>query len=180
MHVDVLRELEAAALAVFALYLTILGAWDLKTRHVPNFLTLPGIGIILLWRVVRMVLLTRSDLSIMPELTFILYWIGVWMLWVGRAMGGGDAKVLMILFGVFPNVQFLALLLAVTGLTMTLVLLWRYGRRRRIGLLVSGFVFRLTNGRLFPTEAELSSEGEPTAFLFAGAGMIMIVLSSLP
>ncbi len=174
-----LKDLEAAALATFAIYLAILGAWDLKVRRIPNFLTLPGIGAVLLWRVFRMILLARSDLPILPELAFVPYWIGVWMLWTAGAMGGGDAKALMVLFGVFPTMRFLLLLLIVTGLTMALVLLWRYGRQRRIGVFVSSLVFRLTNGRLLPTKAELSSEGEPTAFLFAGAGMIMIILLSL-
>ncbi len=177
MQTDVLRELETVALAVFALYLAVAGAWDLKTRRVPNFLTLPGIGVVLIWRTIRLVWMAHAGLPVLPELAFVPYWAGVWMLWTGRMMGGGDAKLLMILFGVFPTLQFLFLLLAVTGLTMALVLLWRYGRRRRIGLFISSLLFRLVHRRWFPTEAELSSEGEPTAFLFAGAGMIMIVLS---
>jgi len=178
MH-EVANLLEPVGWSVFALYLSLVGAWDLKTRRVPNSLVLPAVGIVLFWRAVRIVVLLHVGLSAMPELAFVPYWVGVFMLWRLTIMGGGDAKLLMVLFGVFPAVEFLLLLLAVAGLTMAAVLAWRYGRRRRLGLLVSGLLFRLRHGRIFPTESELTAEGEPTAFLFSIAGMVMIVLVSL-
>lgn len=170
--------LEPVGLALLAVHLAVVGAWDLRTRRVPNGFTLPGIGLVLLWRAVRVVALARAGLPLLPELAPVPYWAATWALWAAGMMGGGDAKLLMLLFGVFPTPRFLGLLLAVTGLTMAAVLTWRYGRRRRIGLLVSGLLFRLTHGRLFPTEAELAAEGEPTAFLFSAAGLAMIALLS--
>jgi Flp pilus assembly protein protease CpaA len=179
MHADVTTDLRSVSYALFALYLAVVGAWDLRTREVPNFLTLPGIALVLLWRAIRVGVLFTKGMPFSSELAFVPYWIGVWMLWLGRAIGGGDAKLLMVLFGVFPRTEFLAVLVAVTGMTMAAVLLWRYGRRRRIGLFLSGLLFRLSHGRFFPTEAELEVGGEPTAFLFSAAGMVMVVLSSL-
>ena len=172
--------LRPVALSVFALYLGVVGAWDIRTRRVPNVLVLPAIGLVLFWRVMRVVVAVRIGLlPVLSELAFFPYWAGTFMLWQAGMMGGGDAKLLMVLFGVFPDVEFLGLLLAMTGLTMAAVLAWRYGRRRKLGLLVSGFLFRLRHGRIFPTEAELTAEGEPTAFLFSAAGMVMIALVSL-
>lgn len=172
-------SLEPVVLAVFTLYLALVGAWDLKTLRVPNRLTLPAMVAVLLWRAVRIVLHARAGLPVLPELALLPYWAGIWMLWQVSMMGGGDAKLLMVLFGVFPKLEFLGILLAISGLTMALVLVLRYGRRRKLGLLVSGFLFRLTHGRLFPTEAELAAEGEPTAFLFSIAGMVMVLLEAL-
>ena len=179
MHAEAAADLRAASYALFALYLAAVGAWDLKTRNVPNFLTLPGIAAILAWRAIRVGVLFAHGIPFSQELAFVPYWLGVWMLWLGRAMGGGDAKLLMVLFGAFPRTEFLVVLVTVTGLTMAAILLWRYGRRRRIGLFLSGLLFRLSHGRFFPTEAEIEVGGEPTAFLFSAAGMVMIVLSSL-
>lgn len=180
--------LEPVALGVFALYLSVVGAWDIRTRRIPNALVLPAIGLVLLWRALRIGLKIAEVIyvgslpiltELLTELNFLLYWVGIFMLWQAGIMGGGDAKLLMVLFGVFPAIEFLGLLLAVTGLAMAAVLSWRYGRQRKLGLLISGFWSRLRQGQFFPTEAELTAEGEPTAFLFAVAGMVMIIWVSI-
>lgn len=173
------RDLEPVGLALFAIYLAVAGAWDLKTRRVPNFLTLPGMGIVLLGRVIRIGLQIHAGVLAQAEMAFIFYWAGIWILWNAGLMGGGDAKLLMVLLGIFPTLEFLTLLLAVSGLTMAAVLVWRYARRKRLGIFIKGFFTRLTHGRIFPTNAELDAMGEPTAFLFAAAGMIEIILLSL-
>lgn len=173
------RDLEPVALALLTIYLAVAGVWDLKTRRVPNFLTLPGMGIVLLGRAIRIGIQVHAGTLAQAEMAFLLYWAGIWMLWSAGMMGGGDAKLLMVLLGIFPTLEFLLLLLTVTGLTMAVVLVWRYARRRRLGILIKGIWMRLTHGRIFPTDAELEAMGEPTAFLFAAAGMIKIILVSL-
>lgn len=176
---EAIGELQAVVWALLSLYLAVVGAWDLRTRCIPNGLILPGVGLVTAWRVVRVILAGRCGWPVLPEMGFLVYWAGVWALWMARVVGGGDAKVLMFLFGAFPTLQFLALLLTVTGGAMAAVLVWRYARRRRLGLLLWGFLFRLTSWQLFPTQAELAAEGEPTAFLFAAAGIGMVLLLSL-
>ena len=164
------------ALAVLAIYLMIVAAWDLKTLRVPNWLTLPVLAGVLIWRIVRVVIALRGGNALPGELGFLLYIFGVWMLWSAGMMGGGDAKLLMILFCVFPAPGFLALLLFMSGATMLTVLICRYARHGRVGKLASNILFRVQHGLFFPSDAELEAEGEPTAFLFSVSGMAWIVL----
>lgn len=167
------------AMGLLAIYLTVVGVWDLRTRKVPNFLTLPAMGLVLVWRAVRIVLAVRHGQPVSPELTFIWYWLGAWLLWSLGAMGGGDAKLLMVLFGIFPTGRFLALLLVVSGSIMALLLMWRYWQQKRLGMFFKNLWVRARMGRFFPNRRQVELEGEPTAFLFSLAGMVMILIASL-
>lgn len=168
--------------AVLALYLALLGAWDLRTRLVPNKLVLPGIGAVLVWRLARIAYMLHAGLFDWSELSFLIPWaIICFVIWPMRVFGAGDGKLLMVLFGVFPTIEFLVVLLIVSGVIMLAVLVIRYGRRRRLTQLVAWLTVWLYGhgGRLRPTRAELDVLGEPTAFLFALAGMIhMIMIAS--
>jgi prepilin peptidase CpaA len=172
------QSLTAVGYAGLAVYLTVVAAWDLKARRIPNRLTLPALGAVLLWRIGRVWWAIADGRSVGPEFAFLVPWaVLLLVVWPIRVMGGGDVKLLLILFGVFPTFEFLVLVLLVSGVIISSVLLWRYGRRRRVGQLCSWLVGRLFGGRLAPTQEELDTGiGEPTAFLFAAAGMLMIVL----
>lgn len=176
---DAAQLLQPVALSLLALYLAAAGVWDLRTRRVPNFLTLPALALVLAWRVARIVIAVRAGQPALPELTFMVYWAGIWPLWVAGAIGGGDAKLLMVLFGIFPTGQFLALLLTVSGSIIALALMWRYSQQRRLGMFFKNMWMRARMGRFFPNRQQVEMEGEPTAFLFSLAGMVMILVQSL-
>lgn len=171
--------LQPVAMSLLALYLVVVGVWDLRTNRAPNFLTLPALGLVLVWRAARMALAAHSGSPALQELAFAPYWLGVWLLWSLGAMGGGDAKLLMVLFGIFPTGQFLALLLTVSGSIIALALMWRYSQQRRLGMFFKNMWMRARMGRFFPNRQQVEMEGEPTAFLFSLAGMVMILVQSL-
>ena len=159
------------------LYLVVVGMWDLRTRRVPNGLTLPALGGVGIWRVWQAVEGVRVRGEIPQELVSLLvYWAGTYILWALGAMGGGDAKLLMVLFGIFPTRQFLILLLGISGGIMALALVWRYARRKRLRALLRGMMYRIALMKLFPSREEVEMDGEPTAFLFCIAGIAMVIL----
>lgn len=160
-----------------AAFLTLAGGWDLKARRVPNWLTLPALAVVLAWRAARFVLSSARGAPGAAELTFLVPWaVIVLALWPLRVFGGGDCKVLMVLFGVFPTWDMFILALLVSGLVIGVVLIWRYAHQRRLGHLAIWLWSRLSTGQLRPTDEELAARGEPTAFLFAAAGLCMLIL----
>jgi Flp pilus assembly protein protease CpaA len=169
----VLSALGEVALAVF---LVTAAAWDLKTRRVPNWLTLPAVGAVLVWRVVRFVISCRLGQCMPSEFTFLFAWVFILVvLWPLRVFAGGDCKVLMVLFGVYPTIEMLVLSLVISGLVIGIVVVWRYARSHQLRTLGGLMWTRLMGKRGLPTEAELAM-GEPTAFLFSAAGLCMLIL----
>ena len=66
---------------------------DFKTRLMPNTITYP----LMLIGLVRAIAFRDG--------IFLLYWAVLFALWMVRFMGGGDAKLLMGLFGLYPDFQ---------------------------------------------------------------------------
>jgi len=84
-------------------YLVLAAVWDLRTRRVPNWLTLPLLAGVLAWR------LAQLDFAFVP---YCCACLGAWLV---NSLGGGDVKLLMVLFGLFPQVELFYLLLIVAS-----------------------------------------------------------------
>lgn len=184
------RMLVSASLAVFALVLVLPGTLpipaeissrvafvgiaalfaqislnDFKTRRVPNTVTYPLMAI----GIVR-AMAYRDGI-------FLLYWAVLFALWTARFMGGGDAKLLMGLFGLFPDFQlawFVAVSILVTGLPY---LAYKYRHQwRTIPRALQRVLWRLVTLQFLPSQAEFEKEAVPYAFSFCLAGAVYLLL----
>ena len=105
--------------ACLLLWLIIVSAVDVVRREVPPWLDLPALGLALACRAlggVRAVALT------------LVVWAVLFSLWEARVIGGGaDARVLMVLLGLYPDPRLVALL----GLALFLAAAGVLALRRR-------------------------------------------------
>jgi len=98
-------------------YLAIIAFYDLKFQIIPNWLTLPVMAGALFWQ------FRESQwvaFSVLP------FWLGAFALWLAGLYGGGDAKLLMALFALWPRTDFL---LVEAGLSLLIgipLLIWKY------------------------------------------------------
>jgi Flp pilus assembly protein protease CpaA len=143
-------------------YLIVAAVWDLRTMHVPNWLTLPVLVAVFGWRVFEL------------EFAFVPFWVGSLIAWHLNAIGGGDAKVLMILFGFFPNATLFYLFLIVAGVELLIVLVLRYARAGSLHVLARRLAFQVSRLDFFPTSEEIEMNGEPFTFFISLAGIIYI------
>ena len=135
---------------------------DFKTRRVPNAVTYPlmAMGIV------------RA--TAYRDGIFLLYWAVLFALWTVRFMGGGDAKLLMGLFGLFPDFQlvwFVAVSILVTGLPY-LAFKYRYEWRT----IPRALFWRLITRQFLPSQAEFENEAVPYAFSFCLAGAVYLLM----
>jgi Flp pilus assembly protein protease CpaA len=129
---------------------------DFKTRRVPNVVTYP----LMMVGVVRAIAFCDG--------IFLLYWVVFFTLWTTRFMGGGDAKLLMGLFGLFPDFQLawlVALCILVTGLPY---LAHKYRHQWRT--IPRALFWRLVTRQFLPSQAEFEKDAVPYAFSFCLAG----------
>jgi Flp pilus assembly protein protease CpaA len=134
---------------------------DFKTRRVPNAVTYPLMFI----GIVRAIAFGDG--------IFLLYWAVFFTLWSARFMGGGDAKLLMGLFGLFPDSQlawFVAVSVLVTGLPY---LAYKYRHQWRT--IPRTLFWRLLTRQFLPSQAEFEKDAVPYAFSFCLAGGIYLL-----
>ena len=94
--------------------------------------------------------------------------------WKLNVMGGGDAKLLMVLFALFPTYNFaLTFCFVVLVALLPLLVLQHWGKRPLDALWE--MVLRLRTG-LFPTRQELEKTGKPYAWVFCLPGVIYLWL----
>lgn len=135
---------------------------DFKTRRVPNTVTYPLMAI----GIVRAIAYRDA--------IFLLYWAVFFALWTTRFMGGGDAKLLMGLFGLFPDFQlawFVAVSILVTGLPY---LAYKYRHQWRT--IPRALFWRLITRQFLPSQAEFEKEAVPYAFSFCLAGAVYLLM----
>jgi len=152
--------MNAWLLAALALWLGAMSVYDLKTRQVPNWLTLPPLLGVLAWQLAH----GWQALIPLPAL---------YLLWRLNIMGGADAKVLMALFGLWPTVDFLLFFCLGYLAIMLPVILWRHRRRLR-GL---GWRILATLQGGFPSEEELEMHGLPAMPVYSAVAMAYAALS---
>lgn len=134
---------------------------DFKTRRVPNVVTYP----LMMVGIVRGIAFCDG--------IFLLYWVVFFTLWTTRFMGGGDAKLLMGLFGLFPDFQLawlVALCILVTGLPY---LAYKYRHQWRT--IPPALFWRLITRQFLPSQAEFEKDAVPYAFSFCLAGGVYLL-----
>jgi Flp pilus assembly protein protease CpaA len=135
---------------------------DFRTRLVPNAITYP----LMLIGIMRAIAFRDG--------IFLLYWAVFFALWTVRFMGGGDAKLLMGLFGLYPDFQlvwFVAASILVTGLPY---LAYKYRREWRT--IPRAIFWRLITRQFLPSQAEFEKEAVPYAFSFCLAGTVYLLM----
>ncbi len=141
-------------------YLIVAAAWDLKRGIVPNWLTVPALAFAGGWQLYQ------------GQWEFLQSWAAIFTLWMLRFFGGGDAKLMMALFALFPGVDFLvAFCWVAVAATLPQIVLkyWRTSPlvvARRLG-------FRLATG-LLPGEGELEESGVRSTWIISLAGMLYV------
>ena len=150
------------------LWLAVLSLWDRWQRRVPNWLVLPSMGAAFLWQV-YVSIVQRPN----PVVFVVIAWIVVFAMWRGHIFGGGDAKLLMALFALFPTIDFLVLFSAVVCLTSIPLLVLKYVRPGA-GSPLQRAHQRLVGRHLLPTAEELRTEGRPHCWTFALPGVIYL------
>jgi Flp pilus assembly protein protease CpaA len=104
------------AVTALTLWLAAMSACDLRTRQVPNWLTLPPLLGILGWQLAH-----GCWLALLPLPVF-------FSLWHVQVLGGADAKVLMSLFGLWPTLEFASFFCLGYVLVTLPLLAWRRWR----------------------------------------------------
>lgn len=125
---------------------------DFRIHRVPNWITYP------------LMLVGVARAMVIMDATFLAYWMILFSLWQIRFMGGGDTKLLMGFFGLFPDVQLawvMAISILVTGLPY---LAFKYRREWRS--LPRTLFVRLITRQWLPSPAEFEKEAVPYAFSF--------------
>lgn len=141
-------------------YLLLAAAWDLRTLQVPNWLTLPAMAGVLVWR------LAHVDVSFLP------FWAACLLSWYVHALGGGDVKLLMVLFGLFPEVELVYSFLMGAGVILTLLVLWRRARSRKLRTFFVSLGNRILTFDIFPSDKPLQEQGEPFTFVISFVGIL--------
>jgi len=140
-------------------WLVAAAAWDWRTGLIPNWLTMPvvaGVGALRFYQ---------------GHWYVLIIWVLLYLVWRVNFVGGGDAKLLMGLFALFPTDAF-ALLFGVVVLAVTVpaILLKHWGKHPlRLMQEVAG---RLSAGKLLPTREELEQQGRRYAWSFCLAGIV--------
>jgi Flp pilus assembly protein protease CpaA len=147
---------------ILSAYLALAAVWDLRTRRVPNWLTLPLLVAVLAWRVARW------------DWAFVPYWCGCLAAWLLNSLGGGDVKLLMGLFGLFPRVEMFYLLLVFAGIGIGVVLVARHLRARSLRAWLISLAGRVVRLELFPSRSEMEAGAEPFTLLISLAGVAYV------
>ncbi len=135
---------------------------DLQEERIPNLVTYP----IMLAGVVCA--------YILQDATFLLFWFVLWLAWETHLMGAGDAKLLMGLFALWPDMQLAYVVAASILITGIPYLIYKYRGQWRLAL--RGLGWRLFTLKLLPSPAEFQNEAVPYAFSFCLAGGIYLWL----
>ncbi len=154
--------MSAAGSIALTIFLLVAALCDLRTLHVPNWLTLPALVGVLGWQVCHF------------DLAFVPFWIGCLLAWHLNAVGGGDAKVLMVLFGLFPDATLVYVFLVVAGVALVALLGIRYARAGSLCVLVNRIICQASRLDFFPTSEQMEMSGEPFTFFISLAGIAYI------
>ena len=177
-------------------WLVAVALWDLRTARIPNQLTFPamaatggfrlclglwGLGLFLL-RAANGGNPACSDGGClggyMQGTANLLFMLVAWAIifggWKLNIMGGGDAKLLMALFALFPTYNFALTFCLVVLVALLPLLVLQYRGKRPLDALWE-MVLRLRTG-FFPTREELEETGKPYAWVFCLPGVIYLWL----
>jgi Flp pilus assembly protein protease CpaA len=142
-------------------WLIAVAVWDWRRAIIPNGLTLP------------LMLAAGGVRLYQRQLHVLVIWALLYLIWRVNIVGGGDAKLLMGLFALFPTFEF-ALLFSVLVLVISLPLLIARHWGKRPADLAAAFAERIGQRRLLPTREELESKGQQYAWTFCLPGVVYL------
>ena len=142
-------------------WLVAVAVWDWRRAIIPNWLTLP------------VMLATGGVRLYQGHLHVLAIWVLLYLIWRMNIVGGGDAKLLMGLFALFPTYEF-ALLFAVLLLAVYVpMIIARHWGKRPIDL-AAAVLDRIRQGYLLPTREELEAKGQQHAWSYCLSGAIYL------
>lgn len=151
-----------------------LAIYDWRREQVPNAVVLP---LLLATVALNGMRLMVGELTEGQGALLVLTWAGCLGLWWMRALGGGDAKLVMALIGLFPDGKLLTMLVGVLLVGHIIILL---GRDGLLGLRRLGTLALITLQGAFPTRAEIRAAYQlrrsPITFLISLAGLAYLWL----
>ena len=155
-NLSTLSNLEIYHLSFTSVFLLLAAALDLRYKRVSLALTLPVMGYALWYQ------LTQGG----QVGGLLIAWGAAFLLWQLKLYGGGDAKVLMALFGLYPD---MSLLWAVTGAALAVSLPWLAFKYRRRWLNAIGRAAALTvTGSVLPhSRLAHRKSGIPVVWVYA-------------
>ena len=146
---------------VLTCWFVAVAVWDWRRAIIPNWLTLP-------------VMLAAGGVRLYQGQTLVLaIWVLLYLVWRVNIMGGGDAKLLMSLFALFPTYEFALLFSVLVLAALTPAMIVRHWGKRP-GDLVIGVVSRIRLGHLLPTQEELRTQGKQYAWVFCLPGVVYL------
>ncbi len=155
----------ALKLAV-TLWLVSVSAWDLAQRRIPNLLVLPVMGAALLVQVYEAVVARAQGLNVA-----LVAWAVIYVLWRVHVFGGGDAKLLMARFTLFPTLEFLRVFPLVILAVGIPLLVYRYARQG-LPKIKEEWEPQIRQRRLLPTQEDLRRRGRPYGWTLALTGVV--------
>jgi len=142
-------------------WLVAVAVWDWRRAIIPNGLTLP-------------VMLAAGGVRLYQgHLHVLVIWVLLYLIWRVNIVGGGDAKLLMGLFALFPTYEF-ALLFSALVLAASLPIIIARHRGKGPMDLAAAIVHRIGQGRLLPTREELQAKGQQYAWTFCLPGVVYL------
>jgi len=148
---------------VISLWLIIVAIYDSKQRRIPNWLTLP-------------VMLAAGGYHLYERhWSVLIAWAVMFALWEMHVLGGGDAKLLMGLYALFPDRIFLFMLAESIVITSLPYLVAKYWGQSPAAL-VRGSLQRVRTGDLWPTRDELQQQGRSLAWTYCLPGVVYLWL----
>jgi Flp pilus assembly protein protease CpaA len=132
---------------------------DWRTGLIPNWLTLP------------VAVIAGGLRAYQGTWSFLIAWVLVYLMWRVNVMGGGDAKLLMGLFALFPSYDFVIVFaVSVLAVSIPLIIIKHWGKTS--SELVQGIANRLGRRNVLPTQEELKDQGRRYAWTFCLAGVV--------
>ncbi len=134
---------------------------------------------------------------VLRDPSFLLYWFALAIIYLFNVIGGGDVKLLLGMFGLFPHFEFFVVMEIVVVATHLPIVIYRHLRRSTDRLFVKELFTRIhiraielmtgqtTTHELAremiaqrPSDAELSKRGDRLAIVFSLAGILYLFLAT--
>ncbi len=134
---------------------------------------------------------------VLNDPSFLFYWFALAIIYLFNVVGGGDVKLLMGMFGLFPHFEFFVVMEIVVIATHLPIVLYRHLHRAKNRMFVKELLVRIhihaielitgqttTHGLAHqviaqrPSDAELSRRGDRLAIVFSFGGILYLFLAT--
>jgi Flp pilus assembly protein protease CpaA len=137
----------------------LVAVWDWRTGLIPNWLVLPAVA------------LTGGYRLYQGNWYVVLIWAVLFLIWRVHIIGGGDAKLLMGLFALFPTLQF-ALLFGGLVLAVSVPLIVIRHWSRQPGKILESIAKTMRSGNPLPSREDLEKHGQRYAWTLCLPGIV--------